>query len=194
LADGRRGPDTRRTRDRARSVLGAGPWDPRPVADAIEMGIARFAEHGVDVETCLFGLDGSDDVEAVVGAALRARRGRLSLSLSLSAAAVCGSPKSSLSCSRRWSIWSGDTLPMRRSRSTRPQPIPSTGPLAGEGSAYEDDGHHPAVSDAPLSVAATRSSSEKLQRPSSKTGRGALKCCRRSTPPRWRAVRRAALP
>jgi 8-oxo-dGTP pyrophosphatase MutT (NUDIX family) len=50
-----------------------GPWDPRPVADAIEMGIARFAEHGVDVETCIFGLDGSDDVEAVVGAALRAR-------------------------------------------------------------------------------------------------------------------------
>ena len=51
-----------------------GPWDPRPVADAIEVGIARFAEHGVHVETCLFGLDGSDDVEATVGAALRARR------------------------------------------------------------------------------------------------------------------------
>ncbi len=50
-----------------------GPWDPRPVADAIEMGIARFAEHGVDVETFLFGLDGSDDLEAVVGTALRAR-------------------------------------------------------------------------------------------------------------------------
>jgi len=50
-----------------------GPWDPRPVSDAIEMGIARFAEHGVDVESCLFGLDGSDDVETVVGAALRAR-------------------------------------------------------------------------------------------------------------------------
>src|SRR4051812_16094391 len=44
-----------------------GPWDPEPVARAIEAGLARFAEHGVGVETCLFGLDGSDDVEAVVG-------------------------------------------------------------------------------------------------------------------------------
>ncbi|MFI6059411.1 hypothetical protein [Streptomyces sp. NPDC051286] len=50
-----------------------GPWDPKPVADAIEVGIARFAEHGVGVETCLFGLDGSDNVEAVVAAALAAR-------------------------------------------------------------------------------------------------------------------------
>jgi len=50
-----------------------GPWDPQPVADAIEAGIARFAEHGVGVETCLFGLDGSDDVLALVGAALRVR-------------------------------------------------------------------------------------------------------------------------
>lgn len=50
-----------------------GPWDPKPVADAIEVGIARFAEHGVGVRTCLFGLDGSDDVEVVVAAALRAR-------------------------------------------------------------------------------------------------------------------------
>ncbi len=50
-----------------------GPWDPQPMADAIEAGIARFAEHGVGVETCLFGLDGSDDIEAVVGNALAAR-------------------------------------------------------------------------------------------------------------------------
>jgi hypothetical protein len=50
-----------------------GPWDPQPVVDAIQVGIARFAEHGVGVETCLFGLDGSDDVEAVVSAALAAR-------------------------------------------------------------------------------------------------------------------------
>jgi hypothetical protein len=50
-----------------------GPWDPKPVADAIEVGIARFAEHGLGVETCLFGLDGSDDVAAVVTAAVRAR-------------------------------------------------------------------------------------------------------------------------
>jgi hypothetical protein len=50
-----------------------GPWDPKPVADAIEVGIARFAEHRLGVETCLFGLDGSDDVGAVVAAALRSR-------------------------------------------------------------------------------------------------------------------------
>ena len=51
-----------------------GPWDPEPVAEAIEVGIARFAEHGIGVETCLFGLDGSDDVQAVVTDALCARR------------------------------------------------------------------------------------------------------------------------
>ncbi|GAA2289016.1 hypothetical protein GCM10010149_39750 [Nonomuraea roseoviolacea subsp. roseoviolacea] len=50
-----------------------GSWDPKPVADAIEVGMARFAEHGVGVETCLFGLDGSDDVETLVSDALRAR-------------------------------------------------------------------------------------------------------------------------
>jgi hypothetical protein len=50
-----------------------GPWDPKPVADAIEVGLARFAEHGVGVQTCLFGLDGSDDVEALVTAALSAQ-------------------------------------------------------------------------------------------------------------------------
>ncbi|MFZ3562050.1 hypothetical protein [Streptomyces sp. BH055] len=49
-----------------------GPWDPEPVVERIEVGLAKFAEHGVAVETCLFGLDGSDDVEAVVGSALRA--------------------------------------------------------------------------------------------------------------------------
>lgn len=50
-----------------------GPWDPKPIADGIAVGLAKFAEHGVGVESCLFGLDGSDDVEAVVAAALRAR-------------------------------------------------------------------------------------------------------------------------
>lgn len=50
-----------------------GPWDPKPVADAIETGMARFAEHGIEAESCLFGLDGSDDIEAVVSAALSAR-------------------------------------------------------------------------------------------------------------------------
>jgi hypothetical protein len=42
------------------------------VARAIEAGLAKFAEHGVGVETCLIGLDGSDQVETAVGDALRA--------------------------------------------------------------------------------------------------------------------------
>lgn len=50
-----------------------GPWDPQPVADAIAAGLARFAEHGVGVQACLFGLDGSDDIATVVGEALLAR-------------------------------------------------------------------------------------------------------------------------
>ncbi|MFE9957170.1 hypothetical protein [Micromonospora sp. NPDC005299] len=50
-----------------------GPWDPKPVADGIEVGRARFVEHGVGAEFCLFGLDGSDDVEAVVTTALCAQ-------------------------------------------------------------------------------------------------------------------------
>lgn len=51
-----------------------GPWDPKPVADDIDVGRARFIEHGVGAEFCLFGLDGSDDVEAIVTAALCAQR------------------------------------------------------------------------------------------------------------------------
>jgi hypothetical protein len=47
-----------------------GPWDPAPVADAIERGIAQFAQHGVGVRTCLIGLDGKDDIAAVLGEAL----------------------------------------------------------------------------------------------------------------------------
>ena len=49
-----------------------GSWDPEPVAAAVDEGLAKFAEQGVGVETCLVGLDGSDDIEAVVGHALRA--------------------------------------------------------------------------------------------------------------------------
>ncbi len=49
-----------------------GPWDPDPVADAIEAGMAELAIRGVDAETCLLALDGSDDIEASVTAALRA--------------------------------------------------------------------------------------------------------------------------
>ncbi|GAA4696558.1 hypothetical protein GCM10023215_38320 [Pseudonocardia yuanmonensis] len=50
-----------------------GPWDPAPVAEGIAVGTARFADAGVGVESCLVGLDGSDDVEAVVTAALDRR-------------------------------------------------------------------------------------------------------------------------
>lgn len=49
-----------------------GPWDPRPVAEAIERSTSRYAEEGLEVENCLLGLDG-DDIPAVVTAALRAR-------------------------------------------------------------------------------------------------------------------------
>ncbi len=49
-----------------------GPWDPQPVVDGIEVGRARFIEAGLEAEFCLFGLDGSDDVDAVVAAALTA--------------------------------------------------------------------------------------------------------------------------
>jgi hypothetical protein len=50
-----------------------GPWDPKPVADAIGAGIARFGEHGIGVQLCLVGLDGSDDIDAVVTEALLMR-------------------------------------------------------------------------------------------------------------------------
>jgi hypothetical protein len=50
-----------------------GPWDPAPVADAIAVGMARFAKAGVGVESCLLGLDGSEDVEAAVTGALDSR-------------------------------------------------------------------------------------------------------------------------
>lgn len=43
------------------------------MADGIEVGRSRFVQHGVGAEFCLFGLDGSDDVEAVVISALSAR-------------------------------------------------------------------------------------------------------------------------
>jgi len=47
-----------------------GPWDPAPVARAIDAEMARFADAGIAAESCLVGLDGSDDVAAVVAAAL----------------------------------------------------------------------------------------------------------------------------
>jgi hypothetical protein len=46
-----------------------GPWDPQPVAAAIEAGLATFDAHGVEARACLIGLDGTEDVDAgVVGA------------------------------------------------------------------------------------------------------------------------------
>src|SRR5262245_48559145 len=50
-----------------------GPWDPKPVADAIEIGMTALAKRGFHAEACLVGLDGSDDIEARVIAALQAR-------------------------------------------------------------------------------------------------------------------------
>lgn len=50
-----------------------GPWDPKPVADAIEVGMKALANGGFHAESCLIGLDGSDDVEARVTAGLQAR-------------------------------------------------------------------------------------------------------------------------
>ena len=47
-----------------------GPWDPEPVVAGIKAGMATFAQRGVGAQSCLFGLDGSDDVMAVVTAAL----------------------------------------------------------------------------------------------------------------------------
>jgi hypothetical protein len=41
------------------------------MVEAIEAGLAKFAEHGVGVESCLIGLDGHDDVTTLLGEALR---------------------------------------------------------------------------------------------------------------------------
>jgi hypothetical protein len=47
-----------------------GPWDPEPVALAVEAAIRELRAAGMHVENCAVGLDGSDDIPAVVGAAL----------------------------------------------------------------------------------------------------------------------------
>ncbi|CCH80332.1 conserved hypothetical protein [Nostocoides japonicum T1-X7] len=49
-----------------------GPWDPTPVAEGIEAGRREFLAHDVPARFCLVGLDGSDDVGAVIAAALGA--------------------------------------------------------------------------------------------------------------------------
>ena len=48
-----------------------GPWNPKPVADAIEIGMRALADRGFHADACLVGLDGSDDVEARVTVALQ---------------------------------------------------------------------------------------------------------------------------
>ena len=50
-----------------------GPWNPKPVADAIEIGMTALADRGFHAEACLVGLDGSDDVETRITRALQAR-------------------------------------------------------------------------------------------------------------------------
>jgi hypothetical protein len=50
-----------------------GPWNPKPVADAIEIGMRALVDRGFRAEACLVGLDGSDDIEARVTIALQAR-------------------------------------------------------------------------------------------------------------------------
>jgi hypothetical protein len=50
-----------------------GPWDPKPVADAIEIGMTGFADRGFHAEACLVGFDGSDNIEARVTIGLQAR-------------------------------------------------------------------------------------------------------------------------
>ena len=50
-----------------------GPWNPKPVADAIEIGMTALADRGFHAEACLVGLDGSDNIEARVTVGLQAR-------------------------------------------------------------------------------------------------------------------------
>ena len=139
-----------------------GPWDPKPVADAIEVGLARFAEHGVGVETCLFGLDGSDDVEAVVTDALRRRpwdcvtvgggvRNQLELFEQLinlvrrhapsAAIAFNSTPADTFDAAARWV-----DIPGQPAGSSQPA-APSAGPqaLARPGGTARNDPGHPAA-------------------------------------------------
>jgi hypothetical protein len=50
-----------------------GPWDPKPVAEAIQFGMTALAERGFYPKSCLVGLDGSDDIQARITDALHAR-------------------------------------------------------------------------------------------------------------------------
>jgi hypothetical protein len=50
-----------------------GPWDPKPVADAIEIGMKTLVDRGFHAKACLVDLDGSDDIQGRVTLALQAR-------------------------------------------------------------------------------------------------------------------------
>ena len=50
-----------------------GPWDPKPVADAIQIGMTALADGGFHPEACLVGLDGNDDIPARLAVVLRTR-------------------------------------------------------------------------------------------------------------------------
>lgn len=50
-----------------------GPWDPAPVAEAIEAGMVDLADRGYDAQSCLVAIDGSEDPEARIRRALVAR-------------------------------------------------------------------------------------------------------------------------
>lgn len=50
-----------------------GGFDPAPVAQAIDAGMRKLTAHGVTAQACLFGVDGSDNPEQMVTAALLER-------------------------------------------------------------------------------------------------------------------------
>ena len=50
-----------------------GPWDPEPIVTAVAAGMAELTAAGYDAVPCWVGLDGSDDVPAVVSRALQSR-------------------------------------------------------------------------------------------------------------------------
>ena len=98
-----------------------GPWDPKPVADAVEAGLAGLAEAGFEADACLVGLDGTDDIEARVRNQLEAGRGTAS-----SWAEAFVGPRTCWSSSRPSSTWYAAMRPGRRSPSTPHRRISSS--------------------------------------------------------------------
>ncbi|WP_199286733.1 hypothetical protein [Nocardioides houyundeii] len=50
-----------------------GPWDPQPIAEAIQAGMTALADLGHRAETCLLGLEGGEDHETQLSQALASR-------------------------------------------------------------------------------------------------------------------------